>query len=475
MANNAIKLNRIRMLMLFIIVLSLASLSFGGTITVQLYVRGQCANNSYFNASLYLNNVLDDTHSDSTNAINSNLSIGLFSFQHKQPNTEYKLEINANAHSPCTASGFNSTVFTTLADVPVEGNTIVKINVTIDFTLNLTYPKQNGYVLNITSFNWSFNYYKAEYCNLVVANSSGFNQNSIVINKNITSANDDFNYKLNNSNALAEGEYYWKVLCYDSNTGAKIKNSETRHFIVDMGLPRITNIQPGNNTWYNTSPMTLSFDTDYNSECRFNQINNSDFYSKSLMDNTNSQSHSTQIFLLNQGVNWFYIQCKNNLNGLIGEELDYKIYYDNNAPNISNAYLRINNGESYTLQTNLNIIWGNFSDNISGIKSYYYSFDGPYINETSSLNTFLNLSNINQGKFNIFVWAKDNADNPSNVLNSSTIIDTLPPEIYDTSWTDLTRYSNGTFTIITKIKDNSPLKNNISISYNYFGTKRCFW
>ena len=114
--------------------------------------------------------------------------------------------------------------------------------------------------------------------------------------------------------------------------------------------------------------------------------------------------------------------------GNIGNATEDSIYIDAFVPDISNAWLLINNGDEWTNDRTLHLSWGGFSD--PTLTGYYYSFvngsGGPDANYTTETNVDIHNAPVRKNVV-VYVWAKDAYGHYSIAVSDSIHIDTVRP------------------------------------------------
>lgn len=119
-------------------------------------------------------------------------------------------------------------------------------------------------------------------------------------------------------------------------------------------------------------------------------------------------------------------------NGNAMTTLNPNVVVDNIAPTINNI-------DATQIADSINITV-TASDNLSGVKTYYYSIDGTtYYGSNNPNYTF---SNVSTGSYTAHVYAKDGAGNTSSITNASVAFDNIPPRLTSLNVTN----AEGTYT-----------------------------
>ncbi len=284
--------------------------------------------------------------------------------------------------------------------------------------ISLDYPANNS-LENMASFSFNFtvtdNVAADLECNLTL---NGKVNNTIPIsaaNGTVTA------YQITD---VYDGIYSWNVTCWDnlSNTNT----SETWNFTVGVA-PNATLLTPVNETWFSTDNVTVT----YNASDLFGVANCSLYFDGSLnQTNTTIQNHGSNNFTLanmGEGAHTWYIRCIDSGN-LIGYSEEWTMYIDTVAPE---PFIRTANGTNFT--DSAPKIEFNITDGLSPTINYTFIIDYTILNTNgtaaANVTTYDNLSNLDDGTYNITLLAIDKVGNKK---NSSTIhirIDTQAPAI----------------------------------------------
>ncbi len=155
-------------------------------------------------------------------------------------------------------------------------------------------------------------------------------------------------------------------------------------------------------------------------------------------------------------------------------------YSDYSAP--SQGTVAIESGNAYSNSTTLSFSWSGFSDNVSGIKYYYYSFTNSsgsrvssYVQNTSSS---AQLSGASEGTNTVYVWAEDNVGNIGYAASDSIIVDTEEPVL--SSWTesisDITEYTTSPLIVTVTVNDTTfNTSNPLKIRYKFGSSSWSSW
>jgi large repetitive protein len=271
--------------------------------------------------------------------------------------------------------------------------------------MNISYPAGSDvYASNVTfNFTVTDNFESNISCNLTV--------NSSVLDINFTTANGSMTSRT--IPGIVEGYNLWNLTCWD--TAGNINTSATFNF-TKFTNPKVTLTFPDNNTWFNTSVITLFYLPEDDQG-----INLASLFINGVFNRTNSSP------IINHGYNNFSITGFGdgiyywNVNvtdptGLTGLGAERRIYIDSQSPSLLLNYPN----ESSVVTTN-NVTF-NFivSDNLANYISCNFTLDG----ELESSGVYSNNSNITKyaviGDGN-HSWEVDCVDNVSNFNNSVTI------------------------------------------------------
>jgi hypothetical protein len=138
--------------------------------------------------------------------------------------------------------------------------------------------------------------------------------------------------------------------------------------------------------------------------------------------------------------------------------LNYTDNYTTDTLAPSPGAVILNNGDSYSSSSTLNLTWSGFADSMSGIRYYYY-------NTTNNAGTILGAQIANttnstsvtdgEGTVSYYVWAQDFVGHIGLAASDSIVVDSLPPVF--SGWShgpsDLTDRSNGSFSVNVTVSD----------------------
>ncbi|MCB9362145.1 hypothetical protein H6504_01795 [Candidatus Woesearchaeota archaeon] len=442
--------------LLFMLVLMMSSVEAISILTAKGYVFGKCANDTTVLLNLYdetAGGVFVTQVTASETVVNDEVRFYLHQFNGITGSNDYRVDYFVTADANCHGFAEDVAYITTIPDSVFSPNDI-DLNFTLQFPFNMTAPSNTSLASNLTQFNWTMMYIDGTNATfrLIVDDDSDFS--SPVVNYSTS----NFSHTL--TSALADDYYYWRIDAFDTSLPDPfIDSSDVMEFQVNEAGVSLSNFAPSNTTYFATSPLTLSFDSDANTSCRFNQIMGSNYSSKTQMDSTGGMTHSTQVFLLVQERNYFYVQC--NTSGTISNEYEWSLLYDTIAPSAASAVVQIDYGATYSLDTSLFFNWSGFTDASSGINGYYYNFAnlGGSVSPTATSLRNATLNNAAQGVVRVYVWAYDRAGNIGVAVSDSIIVDTQPPSMSGEIWTNLNRHSTGNFVIDVTFTDSSPLLN----------------
>ncbi len=194
----------------------------------------------------------------------------------------------------------------------------------------------------------------------------------------------------------------------------------------DTTPPTTTNNYAYNNTWRNSAANIGLFCSDTGIGC------NKTYF---CFDSSNSCSPSNQyngsaINIVAEGTTYLRYYSIDSLGNI--ENVSYIIIkLDFTPPSSIDAFEIINNNDTYSTSTTLNNTWGNFSDNLSGIKTYHYAFTngggtggGLTKNESPGV-----INGATQGLIYVYVWAEDYAGNYGSSVYDTIIVDSVPPAV----------------------------------------------
>ncbi|MGM5488044.1 MAG: Ig-like domain-containing protein [Nanobdellota archaeon] len=452
----------------FIVMIAVLSLAAAGadiSVSVQINTTGHGGDDCFVEAELlYPNGTLINYQSGTSTPVTPTLGVTVLSFSEVVDDDEdyiIRTRASANAGIGTQALPMNTTTHTPFAMTPTPHSVTIRRN--MEYVVSLIAPANNSIQPNSTTFTWDFTYDTGEtnLHRLIIDDNPDFS--SPILNATYTQAN----HTLTASEALSDDTYYWKVEIHDPyNTPTRVTESRVRTFQVNEGSVTLSNFTP-TTQWFNTT-QTIQFDSSLAAECRYATTNNTNFDAKTPLDTTGGTTHSATIPFYQEGANTFYFQCNNSINGISGNDKTHVLNYDSIPPSSQSATVTIENGSNYATSTTLDFTWSGFSDASSTITTYYYNTTNNQqttsgIRDTGSPGQ---MSILTQGNVSIHVWPQDQAGNIGNASTGWIIIDTLPPDIISTSWTNLNRYSTDDMEIRMTLQDTSPLLNNApSIRY----------
>jgi len=132
--------------------------------------------------------------------------------------------------------------------------------------------------------------------------------------------------------------------------------------------------------------------------------------------------------------------------GNIGTAVEDTVYLDNFAPDISGAWLLINDGDDWTNRRTLNLTWGGFQD--PNLERFYYSFIDESGEADGNTTTQFHADILNapiQRDVTVYVWARDIYGHYSAAVSDTISIDTVRPTFQGNSWLVLengSKYTN---------------------------------
>ncbi|MCX8147428.1 MAG: hypothetical protein N3D84_03100, partial [Candidatus Woesearchaeota archaeon] len=220
---------------------------------------------------------------------------------------------------------------------------------------------------------------------------------------------------------LVDNVYYARCRLRDYQNYSNIVSAS---FIVDDIGPQTYDNFNYNNTWINYSPTITITPACGSTLCTWTHY---------CTENDSCYPHidySAPIYFPNENISYLLYHSNDSF-GRVQDIVSKTIMVDKGVPLNENAKVTIENDSIYATSTTLNFNWSGFSDNLSGIKGYYYSFNN---NQGTKLGTFDEespgqLTGASQGLVYIYVWAIDNAENIGLAANDSIIVDSYGPTI----------------------------------------------
>lgn len=367
------------------------------------------------------------------------------------PSVNINISAVAYGNSPCLAWGTAETTNITSGQInPPPLPLVVNMEIDVSYDFNLIAPENESVQNNDTHFEWNMTFEHTPVFNLVVDNNSDFsspelNRTGITIT----------NYTLNQSEQLRNGQYYWYVSAYNQSNNAFIQTAGNNTFNVSDGTVQVYSILPEPTQWFNSSSTTLSFQTTGNATCRYSTTPGQNYTLMTQMASTDGTTHSTSVPLSAEGGNNIYMKC-NSTAGMISNEYMHTINRDTVMPTAGTV--TINDGDSYTLNSTLNVTWTNYTDSLSGISGYLYGFS--YYTRVFTNQTTVTMTGAEEGTELVYVWPVDRAGNVGDYARDAIIVDMAYPEITLESITNLNKYTDTDLVLEVVAQDSSPLQGN---------------
>jgi len=145
--------------------------------------------------------------------------------------------------------------------------------------------------------------------------------------------------------------------------------------------------------------------------------------------------------------------------GNIGLAASDSIFVDTLAPEHASAWILIETGDAYTLDTTLDFTFGGFDDHGasgSGISQYYFGFTDEGGNPSLMATTASpdSISGASEGTVNVWIWGRDNAGNIGLAVTDDIFVDTWVPD------------NSGAWTVI---EDDHTYTNKTSLEFSFGG------
>ncbi len=438
------------------------------------FTENDCYAGAEVNVTLYnASHINDPAYMTHTTTVTAGQDGGYGTSITPEPETDY--DINISATNPGCSPGAKGSVAVLNQNSDDESAMLIGIdrNVTLTAPFANDDPGNNSVVANNeTQHSWTSDYVDAENYTLEIATDSGFSTVPRIIT-GITGTS----HTLTEAQALSDDTYYWRVKALNGS-GATIDTTEWTTYDLSAGGAVLNDFDPANDTWHDSSTVALEFDTDKDAECRWADSSGTDFSAKTPMDTTGGTTHSGDVTLDEEGENIIYLQC--NASGILNpEDEELVLNRDTAPPSPSEATVTIDDGNSTSTDTTLDFTWSGFTDEGTGITTYYYSFEdnGGTTSGTSTSSSPGQLSGASEGTVHVYVWAEDAAGNIGSAASDSITVDTLPPafQSWSTNPSDLTKYSSGDFKVRTTIKDSSGIDGHAEIRYRIGGDEWTSW
>ena len=165
--------------------------------------------------------------------------------------------------------------------------------------------------------------------------------------------------------------------------------------------PQITEFNPENETWVNSESQEINITIEAE-ECRYSDEEGVEWENKKNMSILEEDKFNASVNL-DEGTNEIYFQCNDTDEGLTDDAL-YILNLDQQPPEAGS--IAVNDGEKYTTSDSVNVTWDGFSDEISGIKYYYYNYtDNSEPIQVSNSTTKVEINGLDEGNITINVWA----------------------------------------------------------------------
>ncbi|MFH1642525.1 MAG: Ig-like domain-containing protein, partial [Nanoarchaeota archaeon] len=247
-------------------------------------------------------------------------------------------------------------------------------------------------------------------------------------------------------NGLDNGDYTFTIVCVD--LAGLSSDVSTLVISVDKQAPTVIDSTPENG-FYNEGP-EITVTTDEDAICRWG-INDASMDNMPEANEFETQADIPEDLIgttLKEGVNAFYIRCKDSINNEMDNSALIIFTYDTEKPQSSVAVL-----QEYGQSTEITLTWSG-SDS-SGISSYNLqeSTDGEEWDSigTFDANTLSTTITRGEGTYYYLTIAIDNAGNEESKddYDQSTTIDTTEPDSLSISINDGAAYTNSVGVILS--------------------------